>query len=85
MYTPISADVIAADLALAGVQPGAHLDAERLHGVADRHRAADRSLQAVEHREEARLPMCSPRGLETEQAAAAGIASNSRSYVPGGS
>ena len=46
-------DVIAADLALAGVQPGAHLDAERLHRVADRHRAADRSLRAVEHREEA--------------------------------
>ena len=47
------ADGIAADLALAGVQPGAHLDAERLHRVADRHRAADRSLRAVEHREEA--------------------------------
>jgi len=26
------------------VQPGAHLDAERLHRVADRHGAADRSL-----------------------------------------
>ena len=38
---------------IAGVQPGAHLDAERLHGVANRHRAADRSLRAVEHREEA--------------------------------
>jgi precorrin-3B synthase len=47
------ADVVAADLALAGVQPGAHLDAERLHGVADRHRAPDRALRAVEHREEA--------------------------------
>ena len=48
-----SADVVAADLALAGVQPGAYLDAERLHRVADRHRAADRSLGAVKHREEA--------------------------------
>ena len=47
------ADVIAADLALSGVQPGAHLEAERLHRVADRHRAADRPLRAVEHREEA--------------------------------
>jgi hypothetical protein len=47
------ADVIAAHLALAGVQPGAHLDAERLHRVADRHRAANRSLRTVEHREEA--------------------------------
>jgi hypothetical protein len=42
------ADVVAADLALAGVQPGAHLDAERLHRVADRHGAADRSLRAIE-------------------------------------
>jgi len=41
-----------ADLALAGVQPGAHLEAERLHRVADRHGATDRSLRAVEHREE---------------------------------
>ena len=47
------ADVIAADLTLAGVQPGAHLDAQRPDRVADRHRAADRSLRAVEHREEA--------------------------------
>ena len=47
------ADVVAADLALTGVQPRPHLDAERLHRVADRHRAADRSLRAVEHREEA--------------------------------
>jgi hypothetical protein len=46
-------NVITADLALTGVQPGAHLEAERLHRVADRHRAADRSLRAVEHREEA--------------------------------
>jgi len=38
------ADVVAADLALSGVQPGANLDAERLHRVANRHRAADRSL-----------------------------------------
>jgi hypothetical protein len=43
---------VAADLALAGVQPGTHLDAECLHGVANRHRAADRSLRAVEHRQE---------------------------------
>ena len=49
----VHADVIAADLALAGVQPGPHLAAKRLHRVADRHRAADRSLRAVEHREEA--------------------------------
>src|SRR6476620_9884966 len=42
-----------ADLALAGVQPGAHLEAERLHRVADRHVATDRSLRAVEHRQEA--------------------------------
>jgi hypothetical protein len=35
--------VVAADLALAGVQPGAHLDAERLHRVANCHGAADRS------------------------------------------
>jgi hypothetical protein len=46
-------DVVPADLALAGVQPGAHLNAERLHRVTDRHRAADRSLRAVEHRQEA--------------------------------
>ncbi len=37
---------------LASVQPGAHLDAERLHRVADRHGAADRSLRGVEHCEE---------------------------------
>ncbi len=46
-------DVLAAHLALAGVQTGAHLDTQRLHRVADRHRAADRSLQPVEHRKEA--------------------------------
>ena len=46
------ANVFTADLALPGVQPGPHLDAERLHRVADRHRAADRSLRAVEHRKE---------------------------------
>ena len=46
-------DVVATDLALAGVQPGAHLDAERLHRVADRHGAADRSLRTVEHRQKA--------------------------------
>jgi hypothetical protein len=47
-----AADVVAANLALAGVQPGTHLDAERLHRVADRHRATDRSLRTVEHRDE---------------------------------
>jgi hypothetical protein len=47
------ADVIAADLALAGVQSGPHLDAEGLHRVANCHGAADRSLRSVEHREEA--------------------------------
>src|SRR6187200_2858519 len=52
MY-PDSADVISAHLALAGVQPGAHLDAECLYGVADCHGAADRSLRAVEHRQKA--------------------------------
>ena len=46
------ADVIAAHFALAGLQPGAHFDAQRLHCVTDRHRAADRSLRTVEHREE---------------------------------
>jgi len=53
MCTPDPADVIAADLALAGVQTGAHSDAERLNRVAYRHSAADRTLRAVEHREEA--------------------------------
>ena len=48
-----AADLIAADLALAGVQPGAHFDAEGLYRVSDCHRAADRSLRSVEHREEA--------------------------------
>jgi hypothetical protein len=47
------ADVVAADLAFAGVQPGAHFEAECLHCVADCRGAADRSLWAVEHREEA--------------------------------
>src|SRR6476469_4960773 len=46
------ADVHAEDLALAGMQPGSHLDAERLHGVTNCHGAANRSLRAVEHREE---------------------------------
>src|ERR1700722_13687675 len=45
-------DIVAADLAFAGVQTGAHLDAEDLHRIPDCHRAADRSLRAVEHREE---------------------------------
>ena len=61
------ADVVAADLALAGVQPGAHLDAERLHRVANRHRAADRSLRAVEHRQEAvarRVHLAAPKAGE---------------------
>ena len=67
MCTRDPADVIAADLALAGVQPGAHLDAERLHRVADRHRAADRPLRAVEHREEAvarRVHLAAPKASE---------------------
>jgi|SRR5271166_1817376 len=62
-----SADVFAADLALAGVQPGTHLDAERLHRVAKRHRAADRSLRAVEHREETvtrRVHLAAPKANE---------------------
>ena len=67
MCTADPADVVAADLALAGVQPGAHLDAERLHRVADRHGAADRSLRAVEHREEAvarRVHLAAPKAGE---------------------
>ena len=46
------ADVVAAEFAFSGVQPGAHLDAERLYRVANRHGAADRSLRTVEHRQE---------------------------------
>src|SRR5437868_15449626 len=46
-------DIIAADLTLTGVQPGAHLDAQCLHSVADRHGTADRALRTVESREEA--------------------------------
>ena len=45
------ADVVAAHLALAGVQAGPHLDAERLHSVTNCDGAADRSLGAVERRE----------------------------------
>jgi len=52
MCTATPADVISANLALAGVQTGTHLDAERLDRVADRHRAADRPLRAVEHHQE---------------------------------
>ena len=61
------ADVAAADLALAGVQAGAHLDAERLHRVAHRHRAADRSPRAVEHRQETvtrRVHLAAPKASE---------------------
>ena len=47
-----AADVITAHLALAGMQPGTHLDAQRPHRVANCHRAADRALRTVEHREE---------------------------------
>jgi hypothetical protein len=60
-------DVITANLALAGVQPGPHLDAERLDCVANRHGAADRSLRAVEHREEAiarRVHLAAPKASE---------------------
>src|SRR4029077_2698209 len=61
------ADVIATDFALTGVQPGAHLDAECLHRVADRHRAADRPLRAVKHRQEAitrRIHLAAPKSSE---------------------
>lgn len=47
-----SADVIAAGLALADVQTGAHLDPESLHRAANHHGAADRSQRAVGHRKE---------------------------------
>ena len=40
-------------LAFAGVQPGAHLDAELAHRLDDRARAGDRPRGAVEAREEA--------------------------------
>ena len=48
-----AADVVAAEFAFAGVKAGAHLDAQRLHRVTNCHGAADRSLWAVERREEA--------------------------------
>ena len=48
-----AADVVAADLALAGVQPGADFNAQRLYGIANCHGAADCSLRTVERREEA--------------------------------
>ena len=44
------------DFAFAGVQPGADLDAECLHRVANCH-GTDRSLGSVEHREET-IPRC---------------------------
>ena len=50
---PDAADVVAAHFALAGVQPGTDFDAQRLHGIANCHGAADRSLRAVERGEEA--------------------------------
>jgi hypothetical protein len=39
-------DIVAAHLALAGVQPGAHLYTRRLHRITDRHRSADRPVAA---------------------------------------
>ena len=48
-----TADVVASDLALSGVQSGADLDTEGSHRVANCHGAADRSLRSVERREEA--------------------------------
>ena len=65
MCTAIPPIVSAADLAFAGVQTGAHLDVERLHCLADRHGAADRSLRAVEHRQE---PVTSAVHLATSEA-----------------
>jgi hypothetical protein len=47
-----SSDVVSADLTLPGVQPGAHLNAERLHRLANCRGAPDGSLWAVERREE---------------------------------
>src|SRR3954468_6198585 len=46
-------DVVATNLALTGMQPRAYLDTQRAHCIPNRHRAADRSLRAVEHRKEA--------------------------------
>ena len=48
-----AADLPVEELALAGVEPGAELDAERLDGLPDRLRAADRARRPVEAREEA--------------------------------
>ncbi|OBF85362.1 hypothetical protein A5791_02310 [Mycobacterium sp. 852002-51163_SCH5372311] len=48
---PDPAQVLAADLALTGVQPGAHLQTQGLHRIANRHRTADRALRAVEYRQ----------------------------------
>ena len=62
-----TADVVAANLALAGVQPGTYLDAERLHRVANRHGAADRSLRPVERRQEAitrRVHLATPKASQ---------------------
>jgi hypothetical protein len=52
MYGDTS-DIVATNFAFAGVQPRAHLDAERLHRISNRHGTADRSLRAVKHRQEA--------------------------------
>src|SRR4029453_9521236 len=48
-----AADVVADELALAGVQAGAHIDVERSHGVRDRSRTADPARRSVEGGEEA--------------------------------
>src|SRR5438105_3634686 len=46
-------ELVSADLALAGVDTGAHLEAQRTRGLADGARAADRARGAVERGEEA--------------------------------
>src|SRR5579864_8029772 len=48
-----SPDLAVHELALAGVEAGAHLDSEPAHALRDRARAADRPRRAVEAREEA--------------------------------
>src|SRR3954470_3462762 len=48
-----AADVVSHHLDLAGVQTGANVEAERLHSLGRRRRAADRSGRAVERRQEA--------------------------------
>ena len=52
MCTAIPRDLVAAELALAGVQARAHVEAERATHVRDRPRAADRARRPVEGGEE---------------------------------